>query len=206
MSEKTDRPCFSARGVLGVAGLGAAYGDIKEHILSAATKSGDARLRRYTVAAFCVLTLVAVAGAVTASPLGVRTTENARNAESETKQAVKAMALAETRLLRVFLGHTNAVYSVAFSSDGRRIVSGSWDKTLKVWDAATGQETLTLRGHTDLVRGVAFSPDGRQIVSGSDDKTLKIWDAATGREVRTLRGHKDGVRSLGVRPSIAFGQ
>ena len=66
---------------------------------------------------------------------------------------------------------------MAFSPDSRRIVSGSVDKTLKVWDAATGQETLTLKGHTERVRSVAFSPDGRRIASGSYDKTVKVWDA-----------------------------
>ena len=60
--------------------------------------------------------------------------------------------------------------SVAFSPDGKRIVSGSGDRTVKVWDATTGQETLTLKGHTRTVRSVAFSPDGKRIVSGSEDK------------------------------------
>jgi WD40 repeat protein len=66
---------------------------------------------------------------------------------------------------------------LAFSSDGRRIASASDDETVKVWDAGTGQETLTLKGHTDEVRGIAFSPDGRLIASASSDGTVKIWDA-----------------------------
>ncbi len=64
-------------------------------------------------------------------------------------------------------GHTDVVTSVAFSPDGKRIVSGSWDQTVKVWDAASGQETLTLKGHTSCGYSVAFSPDGKRIVSGS---------------------------------------
>ena len=100
----------------------------------------------------------------------------------------------------VLLGHTSWVSSVAFSPDGRRIVSGSTDNTLKVWDAATGQETLTLKGHTSWVMSVAFSPDGRRIVSGSDDKTLKVWDAATGQETLTLKGHTEAVWSVAFSP------
>jgi WD40 repeat protein len=60
-----------------------------------------------------------------------------------------------------------------------RLASASWDQTVKVWDAATGQETLTLKGHTGPVDGVAFSPDGRRLASGSEDQTVKIWDAAS---------------------------
>ena len=74
--------------------------------------------------------------------------------------------------------------SVAFSPDGKRIVSGSDDKTVRVWDAATGQPIgAPLTGHTGAVNSVAFSPDGKRIVSGSDDKTVRVWDAATGQPI-----------------------
>jgi WD40 repeat protein len=70
---------------------------------------------------------------------------------------------------------------VAFSPDGRRIVSGSHDNTVKVWDAATGQEMLTLERQMSVF-SVAFSPDGQRIVSGCGDGTVKVWDAGTAQE------------------------
>ncbi|MFN6103267.1 MAG: WD40 repeat domain-containing protein, partial [Planctomycetaceae bacterium] len=99
-----------------------------------------------------------------------------------------------------FRGHTGPVFSVAYSPDGKRIVSGSQDNTLKVWDAATGQATLTLTGHTATVTSVAYSPDGKRIVSGSFDNTLKVWDAATGQATLTLTGHTDSVLSVAYSP------
>ena len=81
-------------------------------------------------------------------------------------------------------GHTDKVNSVAFSPDGRHIVSGSWDTTIQLWDAQTGgQVGNPLQGHTGPVQSVAFSPDGRHIVSGSLDKTIQLWDAQTGGQV-----------------------
>jgi len=65
------------------------------------------------------------------------------------------------------------------TQNGKRIVSGSHDKTLKVLDAQTGQETLTLKGHSSDVKSVSFSPDGKRIVSGSGDETLKVWDISS---------------------------
>jgi WD40 repeat protein len=67
------------------------------------------------------------------------------------------------------------VFSVAWSPDGTRIVSGSDDDTLRIWDASTGKSLRTLTGHGSAVGSVAWSPDGRRIVSGSWDDTLRIW-------------------------------
>ena len=78
---------------------------------------------------------------------------------------------------------------VAVTPDGARIVTGSDDKTARVWDAGTGAELLRLKGHTGTVWGVAVTPDGARIVTGSDDKTARVWDASTGAELLRLEGH-----------------
>ena len=75
-------------------------------------------------------------------------------------------------------GHTFSVLSVAYSPDGRHIISGSSDHTIRIWDAKTGAPVGDpLKGHTSLVLSVAYSPDGRHIISGSYDHTIRIWDA-----------------------------
>jgi hypothetical protein len=83
-------------------------------------------------------------------------------------------------------GHTGPVQSVAFSPDGTQLVSGSADRTAKLWDARTYQAIRTFEGHTGPVHSVSFHPDGRRLASGSEDHTVKIWDAQTGREICTL--------------------
>ena len=101
-------------------------------------------------------------------------------------------------------GHTNLVSAVAFSPDGGLILTGSWDNTAKLWDAATGTELQTFQGHQMWVSCVAFSPDGRHVVTGSWDKTAKLWDVATGVPLQTFRGHEKPITSLAVSPDGRF--
>jgi len=87
------------------------------------------------------------------------------------------------------LGHSGGVVAIAFSPDGRQILSGSWDRTVKLWDAATGREIRTYSGYSG---GVAFSPNGKQIISGSNDGTVRLWDMSTGKEIAQFISFTDG--------------
>ena len=90
-------------------------------------------------------------------------------------------------------GHGDWVNRAAFSPDGSRIVTASFDNTARVWDAVTGVALAKLSGHTDRVYSAAFSPDGSRIVTASADNTARVWDAATGAALATLLGHTNQV-------------
>jgi WD40 repeat protein len=77
------------------------------------------------------------------------------------------------------------------TADGTRVISGSLDKTVKVWNLETGEEPLTLTGHSDWVRAVAVTADGTRVISGSLDKTVKVWNLETGEEIATFSGDSD---------------
>ena len=81
------------------------------------------------------------------------------------------------RTLHTLTGHSADVICLAFSPDGRRLATASYDRTVKLWDTETGQDVFTLRGHTAGLTCLAFSPDGNQIVTGSFDSTARVWNA-----------------------------
>lgn len=85
------------------------------------------------------------------------------------------MTTAKYELAQTLTGHSNWVMSVAFSPSGKTIASGSFDNTIKLWDATSGILQQTLAGHGEAVFEVAFSPDGKTIASGSRDNTVKLW-------------------------------
>jgi WD40 repeat protein len=97
-------------------------------------------------------------------------------------------------------GHTGRVSAVAFSPDGKRVVTGSWDNKARLWDAATGAAVATLHGHIAPVTAVAFSPDGKRVVTGSSDNTARLWDAGTGAAAATLAGHTGPVNAVVFSP------
>ncbi|CCQ68516.1 serine/threonine kinase with WD-40 repeat [Crocosphaera watsonii WH 0402] len=87
---------------------------------------------------------------------------------------------------------------MVISADGKTLVSGSGDNTIKVWNLATGELLRTLNGHSSYVSSVSISADRNTIVSGSGDNTIKVWSLATGKLLRILNGHSDWVNSVAI--------
>ncbi len=127
-------------------------------------------------------------------------------AETPPPAAPGLLPLPGTTLL-TYTGHSGSVSSVAWSPGGDRLASASTDKTVQVWDGATGRRVLTYHGHRDWVLCVAWSPDGKYLASGGDDytgggdRTAQVWEAATGNPVYTFFGHTDAVSALAWSPS-----
>ena len=106
--------------------------------------------------------------------------------------------LGSITLASTLTGHSDAIWGVALSPNGQTLVSGSADKTIKVWNLDTGQLRRTLLGHSNIVRSVIFRPNGQVLVSGSGDKTIKLWNVQTGELIRTLTGHSGPVWSVAI--------
>jgi WD40 repeat protein/serine/threonine protein kinase len=102
--------------------------------------------------------------------------------------------------LIVLSGHSDRVFSAAYSPDGASIVTASADKSARIWDSRTGAQRAVLSGHTDRVYTAAYSPDGTRVVTGSRDKSARIWDARTGAQLAALLGHGDRVSSVAYSP------
>jgi len=103
-------------------------------------------------------------------------------------------------LIRILEGHTNFVRVVVVTPDGKHVISGSDDNTLRVWDIESGEEIRTLKGHIGWVEAVAVTQDGEHAISGSRDNTLRVWNIEKGNEMQTLEGHTDWVNAVSVTP------
>ncbi|KAK3938110.1 hypothetical protein QBC46DRAFT_356117 [Diplogelasinospora grovesii] len=118
--------------------------------------------------------------------------------KEEPKWIIRKPAIADnwSACLQTLEGHSDPVLSVAWSHDATRLASASYDKTVKIWDPATGACVLMLEGHSSWVSSVAWSHDATRLASASYDKMVKIWDPATGACVSTLEGHSYSVSSV----------
>lgn len=118
--------------------------------------------------------------------------------------AVSLLSAQEPKLRNTMKGHSEGVYSVAWSPDGKALASGSYDNTIKLWDVATGKNTATLEARErDNVTSVAWSPDGKTLASGSYN-TIKLWDVATTKNIATLEGHTECVDFVAWSPDGKF--
>ncbi|MEH2086810.1 NB-ARC domain-containing protein [Nostoc sp.] len=104
------------------------------------------------------------------------------------------------QMQRTLISHTALVTALAITPDGERVISGSSDKTIKVWNLKSGQLLFTLEGHTAPVTALAITPDSERVISSSFDKTLKIWEIKSRKELFTCIGHKKRVTAVAITP------
>ena len=103
-----------------------------------------------------------------------------------------------------FNGHTGKIISVAISSDNTFIISGSEDKTIRIWDVESAECIKILEGHTSRVQSIALSKNNQFVVSGSFDKTVRLWDRGTGESIKTFCGHSYFVTSVDISPNNKY--
>jgi len=104
------------------------------------------------------------------------------------------------KIIKTLKEHTNNVLSVAITPDGKSLASGSWDRTIIIWNPVTGEDIKTLTGHSDWVCSLAFSSDGNYIISGSYDQTIKIWEVKKWECIRTISGHFSFINFVAFSP------
>jgi len=101
---------------------------------------------------------------------------------------------------RAWIAHSDIIYDLAFSPDGKLLATTGYDRLIKLWNTALGSEVRTLKDHSDTVYGLAFSPDGKLLASAAADRAVKIWDIATGRRLYTLADATDWVYTVAWSP------
>ncbi len=110
--------------------------------------------------------------------------------------------LLERRLMRRrrFNKHTDSIRSIAFTPDGKYLLSGSMDQTVRLWDPHSGAQVRVLKGHVDQVWAIAVAPDGRSVASAGQDRSIRLWEIATGKEIKRFTGHEKGIWGVAFAP------
>ena len=114
----------------------------------------------------------------------------------EDKNAINVWDPMTGELLKVLDGHTEWIWGLTWSPDGRFLASGSGDRSIKIWDSNSWSEQKTIKAHTDQVTCISWSPDGRYLASGSKDNTILLWDVDAGKIKDNLIGHAGGINSI----------
>ena len=105
------------------------------------------------------------------------------------------------KVIHSISGHEEIISQIKYSPDGKLLVSASWDKTIKLWNADNGELVDTLKGHRDGINSIVFTPDSKILISGSEDKTIKLWSLEDNPKlIKTLKGHQDSIKTVTVSP------
>ncbi len=166
--------------------------------------SGSLHPPKRTISRRAVVLGLVILGATAAGVVGLDIASSSRMhiTPLPTTPPATPTSLPGTTLL-TYKGHLYYIWSVAWSPDGKRIASGSWDQTVQVWDALSGKNVFIYHGHAGAQNGVftvGWSPDGKRIASGGGDKTVQVWDAINGENVLTYRGHSNGIHKIAWSP------
>ena len=102
--------------------------------------------------------------------------------------------------IRTIADPSGTIKSLTYTPDGQRLITGSDDYTIKIWNNLTGERLLTLTGHTSAIRSLAVKSDGSTLVSASDDQTIKLWNLGIGQQLRTITGHTSYINGLAISP------
>jgi WD40 repeat protein len=102
--------------------------------------------------------------------------------------------------IRVFKGHTFKVMAMAISKEGRLLATGSWDRTLKIWDVSSGKQLLSIN-HPTPVNSVTFADSDTSIISGSHDGKIRVWSVKSGRSKGQVQAHGMGITQLSLSPN-----
>jgi WD40 repeat protein len=146
------------------------------------------------VVIMCVLSL-------TACPAGKQETHISQPpTESSPTLPIQPDWSKEVQKLAALDGHTDTVLCLAFSPDGNKLATGSWDGTAMIWNCSDWSCTAVLKGHTSSINSIEFSPDGMVLATGSHDNTARLWSAADGKCIATLSGHSYWIESLAFSP------
>ena len=122
------------------------------------------------------------------------------HADKRAKLADAEDDISDAHRERILRGHSNCVVALAYSPDGKTLASGSNDKTIRLWDVASGDCKMGLRGHAGRVNAIAYSPNGETLASASDDTTIRLWHVVSGVCEKILWGHTGWVEALAYSP------
>ena len=142
------------------------------------------------------------AGAGASSGIPQRSLPSTSLVRKQTTQQVRPDWHAPWKLMRVISGHLGWVRSLAVEPGNQWFASGAGDRTIKIWDLASGSLRLTLTGHISTVRGLAVSPRHPYLFSCGEDKMVKCWDLETNKVIRHYHGHLSGVYTLSLHPTL----